>query len=612
MLMLSQRWACMFTAITAVLALPVSASAQFSLSGFAKPSVEVSTAWSSTAIKPEGHATLAVILEIPEPLHINSHLASAPFIPTTIQVIESPAFLRISTAVFPAPKDLIFNSGTGKASIKIFSEKLVAYIPVALKGSAPPGKSQITLRIGYQACDDKTCFTPAQVDKVVSLEVASPSAEVKPINPELFAGLQNSEERLNIPCFGLDFQIPTSKFWLLLIVAAIGGFFLNLTPCVLPLLPLKMMGLSQAAGNRRRCFLLGLTMSAGVIAFWMALAIAICTISGFNATNKLFQYPAFTVSVGVIICVMAIGMSGLFSLRLPSWIYGINPSHDSALGALLFGIMTAVLSTPCTAPFMGAAAAWSATQPPAITLTTFAVIGVGMAMPYLLLSAFPPLIARVPRTGPASELIKQIMGLLMLAAGAYFLGTGLASIWAEPPDPPSQAYWWFVAIFVLASGLWLLWRTFRITERLFPRLVFGLAGLALFFGAVHAAVRFTRASPIHWIYFTPDRFTKAQQTGKPILLEFTAAWCLNCHALEQGVLHQPEVVKLLNSTNLISMKVDLTGNNNAGDQKLLQAGSRAIPYLVLYSADGSQAFASDAYTRQQVVSALQKAMWPMQ
>src|SRR5207247_5729715 len=122
----------------------------------------------------------------------------------------------------------------------------------------------------------------------------------------------------------------------------------------------------------QRCFLLGLTLSSGVAAFWIGLAIAISTISGFNSTNKLFQYPVFTLAVGIIICTMAVGMSGLFSVRLPSWVYAANPSQGSAIGSFLFGIMTAVLSTPCTAPFMGAAAAWSATQSAAITVNTFA------------------------------------------------------------------------------------------------------------------------------------------------------------------------------------------------------------------------------------------------
>ena len=122
---------------------------------------------------------------------------------------------------------------------------------------------------------------------------------------------------------------------------------------------------------------------------------------------------------------MAIGMGGLFSIRLPNTVYKVNPKQDSWFGSFLFGVMTAVLSTPCTAPFMGAAAAWAATQSPTLTLIVFGAIGFGMAIPYLILAAFPHLVEKMPKAGAASEVIKQVMGLLMLAAAAYFIGVGL-------------------------------------------------------------------------------------------------------------------------------------------------------------------------------------------
>jgi thiol:disulfide interchange protein DsbD len=348
-------------------------------------------------------------------------------------------------------------------------------------------------------------------------------------------------------------------------------------------------------------------MSLGVVAFWLLLAVAISSISGFNATNRLFQFPAFTIAVGIIICAMAVGMCGLFSVRLPQWAYVVNPSQESIGGSFAFGIMTAVLSTPCTAPFMGAAAAWSATQTPLITLSTFAAIGIGMALPYFLLSAFPALVNRVPRAGPASELIKQVMGLLMLAAGAYFLGTGVAALLANPPDPPSQAYWWVVASFIAAAGCWLAWRTWSIANKLAQRLLFGALGLTIILAGSVVGTRFTRVSPIHWIYYTPERLARAQQQHKIVVMDFTAAWCLNCHALEQGVLHNERVVRLLNSTIVAPIKVDITGNNPIGNAKLVEVGRRTIPYLIVYNIRGAEVFTSDAYTVEQLVDAIERA-----
>lgn len=570
--------------------------------------LEVDTAWSHSGVRPGGSITLALILDIRPPYHINPNITDDDnFIATKVEIVEAPDTLRASTPIFPEPEEIPFGFEGAKQMIKVFSNRTVIFIPMAVTGSATPGEKAIQIRIDYQACNDTVCLQPTSTTTTATLPILPEGADIAELNPELFATLKEFREKLDLAFFGWDFTIEPANLWILLLVAALGGFLLNLTPCVLPVIPIKIIGLSRAAGNRQRCFLLGLTMSIGVVAFWLGLGVAISTVSGFGATNQLFQYPAFTITVGFIIVTMAIGMCGLFTVNLPTWIYRFNPSHESFGGSFFFGIMTAILSTPCTAPFMGAAAAWSATQNPGITLATFAAIGGGMALPYLLLSAFPALVSRMPRAGAASELIKQVMGLLLLAAGTYFIGTGAAGLLATPPDPPSDAYWWAVGFFVAAAGVWLAWRTWKIAKHFRNKLVYGTLGLALVAGGAAIAWRFTQTSPIQWIYYTPDRFAQAMQEKKVVVLEFTAAWCLNCHALEQAVLHDPEVVAALNAPDVAPIKVDITGNNPSGNQKLVELGRRTIPYLVIYAQDGEQIFSSDAYTVDQVTAAIEKA-----
>ena len=566
---------CLAGAISCV-AQPAAASLQ---GGPATEVLTVTNAWSATGLKPGGQITLALVLSVKKPFHINANKTKDAFIPTTVELVNAPPELQSSTPIFPEPTEIEFGVGTTKEKIAVFSERAVVYIPMSVTSAAKPGDLDFQVKVSYQACDDKTCLFPTEVVSAAILHVAAPNEEVREVNSELFASLTALRDRLDIAFFGWDFKIEASNFLLLLIVAAIGGTLLNFTPCVLPLIPIKIMGLSRAAGNRRRCLLLGLSLSVGVVAFWLAL----------------------------VICAMAVGMCGLFAVSLPQSVYRINPSQESMGGSFVFGIMTAVLSTPCTAPFMGAAAAWAATQRPLITLTTFGAIGLGMALPYFLLSAFPALVHRMPRTGPASDLIKQVMGLFMLAAGAYFLGTGLAGLLAKPPDPPTQAYWWFVAFFIAAGGVWMAWRTFQITPRWGRRLVFGGLGMLFLISAIGLGVRFTRGSPIQWIYYTPERLAAAQQQKKIVVLEFTAAWCLNCHALEQAVLHDPKVVALLNGKDVAPLKIDITGNNLSGSQKLIEVGRRTIPYLIVYSPEGKQLFASDAYTVEQLTAALGQA-----
>jgi thiol:disulfide interchange protein DsbD len=485
---------------------------------------------------------------------------------------------------------------------------------MAVTASAKPGERAITVQVSYQACDDQVCLFPQKLELPVKLNVVAADASVQTIDADLFAnsgaGLAASGgggEKLKIPFFGWDFEIDPTGLIPPLLVAMVGGFLLNFTPCVLPLIPIKVMSLSQAAsGSRHRSILLGWAMCAGIVAFWLVLAGLISTLSGFKATNQLFQYPAFTIGVGLIIAVMAIGMSGVFSVRLPQWVYLVNPKQETLGGSFLFGVMTAVLSTPCTAPFMGAAAAWAATRTPLVTISTFIAIGVGMALPYLLLAMFPALMHRMPRTGPASELIKQVMGLFMLAAAAFFIGTGLVGVLTRAPDPPSRSYWWFVASFIAAAGVWVIWGTFRVSKSPIRRAVFTLLGIVFIAAAGHVGFRFADRGPINWVYYTPERLAEAQKQKKIIVLEFTAEWCLNCKALEEAVLSRPDVFTRFNLPGVAPIKVDVT-NYQAASAKLAEVGSKTIPLLIIYDREGKEVFRSDAYTPQQVVEAIDKA-----
>lgn len=567
--------------------------------------VKITTAWPATAFKPGDQTWLAVVIDIHPRFKIQSNYAKEPYIPTRILVKKLPDGLKAATTQFPAPVTIDF----GGEKIDVFKKQMIAFIPVKIGEKTSSGDLDILLSVTIQACDDMFCLIPSDVEVKAKLPLAAEGQTPVPANTELFAGLRETG-KVKFDLFDWSFTIDPSGvgFLLFLLVACLGGFLLNFTPCVLPLIPIKIIGISQTAGNRARSATLGMAMFAGVTLFWLALALAIINITGFNAVNTLFQKPGFTITVGLVIFAMAVGMMGLFTVRLPQWVYAVNPRHDSIGGAVGFGVMTAVLSTPCTAPFMGAAITWAVDKSPATTLATFAAVGIGMGLPYLVLASFPALVKKMPRTGPASDLIKQVMGVLMMAAGAYFLGVGIAGQIVSPPDPPSRLYWWFVALFIAAAGALLTVRTLRITRCPGRRIAFGGLGLLFILGAIGMGIRFTDKGPIDWIYYTPERLEAARQRGKAIVLEFTAEWCLNCKALEETVLKSPQVADLLKiELGIAPIKVDLTGNNVLGDKKLSECGSRTIPLLVIYTPEGREVFRGDNYTISQVVNALKQA-----
>jgi thiol:disulfide interchange protein len=551
----------------------------------------------------------------------------ASFQPIATRVaVEAPKGVTVGPIQWPRVEMVEVDfSGNGKpVSYGVFAGKAVAFVPFSVDAGAPAG-SEIAIRVtaSYQACDDRVCNLPEEESFTITLPVVSladaamrdagagvDQSLFRSLDLSVFADLTKWREALKFDLFGLSFSLRPdgpAGLTLLLLVAALGGFLLNLTPCVLPVIPLKIMGLSQSAGKPARCLLLGAVMSLGVVAFFLAIGGAIAFVAGFGSINQLFQKPLFSIGVGVFVALMGVGMLGAFNVSLPKFVYFINPGHESVPGSFLFGVMTAVLSTPCTAPFMGTAAAWAATRSAPVTLATFGAIGVGMALPYLILAANPKWVARLPRTGPASSLVKQVMGLLMLAVAAFFVGIGLVAVFSDPGRPASRAYWWVVAGLVVAAGGWLAARTFKITRSPARRAAFAALGFAMSAGVVALAFQLTRRGPIEWVYYTPQLFREAQEKGSVIVVDFTAEWCLNCKAMEEAVLHTPEVVKALESPGVVAMKIDLTGNNTDGHAKLTEVGRVGIPLLAVFGPGLEQPRLADFYTVEWVLQSIDEA-----
>ncbi len=551
---------------------------------------------------------------------------------TKLEVAALPAWVdRVDGIQYPKPKpDKVANPNGGPPiEVPLYSHSAKGYIRIVVSPSAKLGDQDIEVKASWQACNDKVCQAPdeATVKVRVKIIAATDPAIAPPNEPELFSEFDDSQWgksattptvgqvkpiQIVVPPFGTVTFDPSGLVGkaLLLLAAAFGGLLLNFTPCVLPIIPIKILGLSKGAGNPRRCLLLGVIMCLGVTAFWLGIGLAMAFITGFKTISTLYQNPWFPLGVGVFMFSMGLGMLGLFTVRLPSAVYMINPKSETVPGSFVFGVLTAVLSTPCTAPFMGAAAAWAAFQAPAITISTFAAIGIGMALPYLILAANPKWVDKIPRTGPASELIKQIMGILMFGVAAFFIGLPVAGWLNTPPDPVSRAYWWLVGAAGGAAGMWLAYRTILITRSGGKRAAFAGGGVLFAVISVWFASLLSSHGPIKWKYFTPERFAEAKSRGETIVMDFTAEWCLNCKALESGVLHRKQIVKLLNDGDkIIPMRVDITGNNPVGKAKLKELNWVGIPLLAIFGpgVGYDDPIKMDSYTPEMVKQAIEKA-----
>jgi thiol:disulfide interchange protein DsbD len=580
--------------------------------------VSIDTLWPVAYARPGDKIVLAIVLNIKNEYHINADSRQIvsfdefkPY-PTRITVKEVSDDVTIESPRFPEAKPFKVEYASGY--LMTFADQTIVYLPMRLAGQIKAKIVRLKLEVAYQACNDKICLFPEKITLDEKMPVTETGGVPAKINREYFSDYPSGDTGnlggVRFDLFGWYFSFAVSSWTGLLILfltAAFGGMLLNFTPCVLPLIPIKIICLANAAENRRRCLALGSTMFWGVLVFWLGLGGTIAMVSGFTATNQLFQYPVFTIAIGIIIAIMAFGMCGLFSVRLPRFVYMINPNHETLPGSFGLGILTAILSTPCTAPFMGAAAAWAATQHPATTLLTFAAIGTGMAAPYLILSASPALLEKMPGTGPVSVLVKQIMGMFMLAAAAYFIGSGLSAAFSSPPDPPNKLYWWVVMGVFAAGGAWLAYRVFHITTQRKLQICFAALGLIIMVGSGHGGMRLTGKGPIDWVHYTPDRFQQAIDDRKIVVTVFTAEWCLNCKALEQGVLNNRNVARVFAEEDIVPIKVDITGNNRVGKARLKEIGHLTIPLLVIYAPGGKEIFRGDFYTTGQILQAIELA-----
>jgi thiol:disulfide interchange protein len=408
----------------------------------------------------------------------------------------------------------------------------------------------------------------------------------------------------------------------ILLLAIVGGLILNLTPCVLPVIPIKIITLSQHAGSPGRMLYLGLWMAAGVIAFWVACAIPVLAFASFADPSRIFSIWWVTAGLGVIIALMSLGLMGLFTLNLPQGLYMINPKADTAWGSFVFGIMTAVLGLPCFGFVAGALLGAAATLPKVATLAIFVGLGIGMALPYLVLAMFPKLVDRIPRTGPASELVKQVMGLLMLAAATYFIGSGLIALVASKPWLGKQLHVWLIAGFGIAAGAWLIWQTVKITPSIARRGVFTLVALFIAgMGVWYASDATMRAKGTYlakaaameaagggklltgtWIDYNAGLFEQARRENKVIVMDFTAEWCINCKVLKASVLERDPVKSVLRQDNVVLFTVDLTSDSAAGWKTLENLGETGIPLLVIYTPGSDAPWKSNAYTSAQVMA----------
>ncbi len=633
-------------------------------------------------------AMLFITAEIKKGWHIYS-ITQEPGGPirTKIQLVPSPQYrLAGEFQSQPKPKKEKDPDAFGDLTIESHYDSVTWYAPLELASGVDLAALRIEGKVSVQPCDANACLPPRDVpfSAILGRGIELSQAQIKALgmpNPSSPAGepnqisaarkelpdqtmtsaptIEQSEKKglewrpfttasfrqLAGPMFdeqilkhNIQSRLQTTDLWREMLLGFLGGIILNLMPCVLPVIGLKIISFVEQSGkNRLHAFLLNVWYSAGLISIFLLLAaLAAFTKLGWG---QLFMFPAFNVAMAAVVFVMGLSFLGVWEIPIPGFIGSGKTAglaeREGLSGAFAKGIVTTILATPCTGPFMASSLAWAVSQPPQNTFLVFASVGLGMASPYLLIGAFPELIRFLPKPGAWMDTFKHIMGFVLMATVVYIF-TFLEWPYVVPTIGLLMAFW---------AGCWWIGRTplyAELSDRLrawaqagafvaviwvfmFPGLS-GLSGGRINWGGLYDVMNgrlnesYQRCVQRRWEDLQLQGYSLVRDGGilqpinsnggpKTIVIDFTADWCATCKTLEATILNTQAVRQKVEENGVVMMKADWTHEDPQVTGMLDLLGARQVPTLAIFPADlpNDPIIFRGWYSRQDLINALNDA-----
>ena len=569
------------------------------------PPPEAGMQYSTGPLQKGSSVTIEIV--IPDNWHVNANIAADEFL--------KPSSIEISA------KGVHFGEPKWPEPIKEYSEAL------DLENLVFKGYFQITLPVEsvdadydslttqatfhYQACDNSICLAPSQVTfglgplgfttrrasrdgagNATEKAAASATSEAKESSPSATSNVLKSAA-------GNAAEGATGTF-ILLLSALFGGLILNLMPCVLPVLSLKLFSLiKQSRESRKRLLVLGTSTTLGILASFWALAgiVAAVKAGGGNAGwGMQFQSAGFIAFMVVILSAFAMSFFGVFEIWLPG---SATTKMDKAgrkqgfWGAFFTGALLVLLSTPCSAPFLGTAMGFAFTASTPVLFLFFTAAGVGLALPYMLVSVFPKVLKAFPKPGAWMVTLQKIMGVLLLGTVAWLL-------WVVHEQAGNVGVGIFAAISLLSIAM-----SFAIGNIAPPGVAFFREVLSVGSAVVILAVIwFALASPKFeaevdaifkarsvqlitedgWYRYTPELIEELAKSGRTVFIDATADWCLTCKANEAAVLNRDDFKHAMDSLNVARVKADWTRETPEVTALLRSMGKSGVPAYAIYPA----------------------------
>ena len=522
--------------------------------------------------------------------HVNANPPSEDYLVATEVQLELPDGLAQGAAVYPGGKRIAF--GFSEEPLSVYEGSFVIEVPLQPAAELAPGTRQVPGQLRYQACNDELCLAPTSVDFTVALEIlaATGDAPVAALEPPVRAAgdgksftapdqAGNEATRdagaARMEALAKDFaENPLLAFLLVFGM----GLALNLTPCVYPMLSvtLALFGARTEKSAAKR-LPAAVVYVLGIAAMYSALGL-VAALTG-TLFGAVLQNEWVLIGIAVLLGAMAISMFGAFELQAPSFLLERLGGQSTAgfLGVFFSGLVVGVFAAPCIGPpIVALLAVVAQSGNPVFGFWVFFVLSLGLGLPYLLLATYTGLLQKLPRSGEWMVWVKKLFGVLLLGVALFYLLLAVKDEWA----------FWVVPVTLIVGGLYL-----GLVERTGnANAAFAIFKRTLGVVAVAAGVLLALSLPsqsIQWEEYSAEALGLASADRQPVILEFSASWCIPCKELEHVTFADPEVMNL--ARKFRTLQVDLTDFDSPASERIRERFQvSGVPTILFLDAEGAE------------------------